>query len=141
MSVALNPDLVLIRTKAGSLDNVKTLNVCGNNLGDLSLLREMPNIEVLSLSVNQISTLRCLQFCSKLKQVYLRDNQIASLAELKYLQASPELSVCPPISTFILGLAFKPFTNATRSLFLRSLIFDEYGSNFKVRINNFSPDG
>lgn len=93
MAKALNAETVLLRTKAGSLDAVKNLNLWGNDIDDVSILREMPNLEVLSLSVNKINTLKYFQYCKKLTELYLRKNLISDLREIKYLQNLPSLKV------------------------------------------------
>ena len=62
MSKPLTADLILQRTKAGNLESVKNLNLWGNDIDDVRILKEMPNLEVLSLSVNKIATLKPLNF-------------------------------------------------------------------------------
>lgn len=93
MSKALNAETVLTRTKAGTLENVKNLNLWGNDIDDISILREMPNLEVISLSVNKINSLKYFQYCKKLTELYLRKNLIADLREVKYLQNLQGLKV------------------------------------------------
>jgi hypothetical protein len=93
MSKPLTADLILQRTKAGSLDSVKNLNLWGNDIDDVRILKEMPNIEVLSLSVNKISSLKPFQYCKKLTELYLRKNLIADLSEIKFIQPLPGLKV------------------------------------------------
>ncbi len=61
MAKVLTAEIILTRTKTGSLENVKNLNLWGNDIEDVSVLREMPNLEVLSLSVNKITTLKQFQ--------------------------------------------------------------------------------
>lgn len=93
MSKPLTADLILQRTKAGSLENVKNLNLWGNDIDDVRILRDMPNLEVLSLSVNKISTLKPFQYCKKLTELYLRKNLISDLSEIRYIQILPGLKV------------------------------------------------
>jgi cilla- and flagella-associated protein len=93
MSKSLTPELVLLKTKAGSLENVKNLNLWGNELEDVRILKDMPNIEVLSLSVNKISTLKPFQYCKKLSELYLRKNLISDLSEIRYIKNLPSLKV------------------------------------------------
>ena len=93
MSKPLTADLILQRTKAASLDSVKNLNLWGNDIDDVRILKEMPNIEVLSLSVNKIASLKPFQYCKKLTELYLRKNLIVDLSEIKYIQALPGLKV------------------------------------------------
>jgi Leucine-rich repeat (LRR) protein len=93
MGKPLTPELVLTRSKADRLENVKNLNLWGNDLEDVKILREMPNVEVLSLSVNKISSLRDFRYCNNLSELYLRKNLISDLSEIRYLQALPNLKV------------------------------------------------
>ena len=51
--VTLTESDVLTRTEAATLDDVRSLNLWGLNLTDVSLLARLPNLEVLSLSVNR----------------------------------------------------------------------------------------
>ena len=105
MSKPLTKELILTRTKAENLESVKNLNLWGNEIDDVRILREMPNVEVLSLSVNKISSLREFRNCTKLSELYLRKNSIANLSELKYLQNLANLKVlwdnpCTEISNY-----------------------------------------
>ncbi len=77
------------KTKCDNLNSIKNLNLWGNDLDDLSLLRSMPNLEVLSLSVNKISTLKDFACCSKLTELYLRKNNITDIKEIRYLVNLP----------------------------------------------------
>jgi Leucine-rich repeat (LRR) protein len=64
---SLTTELVFIKTKSDSLQNIKNLNLWGNDLEDLSLIEHMPNLEVISLSVNKISSLKYFANCQKLQ--------------------------------------------------------------------------
>ncbi len=66
MGKELTAELILTKTKADSLYNIRNLNLWGNDLDDLKILRQMPKLEVLSLSVNKISTLKEFANCPKL---------------------------------------------------------------------------
>lgn len=52
------------------IDEVKNLNLWGQDLDDVSVVAKMPNVEVLSLSVNRISTLRDFRHCTKLQVTF-----------------------------------------------------------------------
>jgi len=93
MVKALTPDLVIARSKTDNLYLVKNLNLWGNDLEDIRLLRQMPNVEVLSLSVNKISSLKEFANCPKLQELYLRKNNINDLSEIRYLTNLPSLRV------------------------------------------------
>ena len=89
----MTPDFILMRCKTDKLTQIKKLNLWGNDLEDVSALRDLPNMEICSLSLNKISSLRDFQSSKKLKELYLRKNQIADLQELKYLGGLPNLKV------------------------------------------------
>ena len=93
MSKPLTAELICLKTKATSLENVKNLNLWGNEIDDVRIVKDMPNLEVLSLSVNKISSLKPFQYCKKLGELYLRKNNIPDLSELKYLQGLQYLKV------------------------------------------------
>ena len=80
MGKTLTGDLILLRAKTDRLSNIKNLNLWGNELDNVDVLREMNNVEVLSLSVNKISSLKSFQYCTKLTELYLRKNNIQDLA-------------------------------------------------------------
>ena len=89
----LTEDVVLSRSRATSLDNVKKLNCWGSGLSDITILRKMPNVEVVTLSVNEISSLKDFAYCPKLKELYLRRNVITDLNEVQFLKDLPNLKV------------------------------------------------
>lgn len=63
---ALTLELVFNKTKSDNLNNIKNLNLWGNDLEDLQLIEKMPNLEVISLSVNKINSLKDFAKCNKL---------------------------------------------------------------------------
>ena len=80
------------------------MNLWGNEIGDVSVVRHMPNLEVAGLTVNHIGTLEDFQYCTKMRELYLRGNVIpADIAQLRYLQHLPNLRILNlqsnPIST------------------------------------------
>jgi hypothetical protein len=85
-AMALSENTVLQKTRVDNLKHVKNLNLWGNDLQDVSLLRDMPNVEVLSLSVNKIDSLRDFAACPKLQELYLRKNDIRNLEDVRYLK-------------------------------------------------------
>ena len=93
MSKSLTVDLIHMKTKTNRIDCLKSLNLWGNDLDDISIVNGMQGLEVLSLSVNHISTLRDLQNCYNLKELYLRKNMIADLEEIHYLEELPNLKI------------------------------------------------
>ena len=85
----LTEAMVLGKSRADSLINVKSLNLWGNDLADVSILRRMPNAEVLSLSVNRISSLADFAYCPSLAELYLRKNDITDITHVGYLRVRP----------------------------------------------------
>ncbi|CAK0863905.1 unnamed protein product [Prorocentrum cordatum] len=81
----LTEEMVFMRTKCNRLDLIKHLNLWGNDLQNISVIRHMPNLEVLSLSVNRVDTLNDLRGCPRLAELYLRKNNVQDLAEVQYL--------------------------------------------------------
>ena len=69
------------------------MNLWGNDLDDVSIIRQMPNLEVCSLSVNKISTLRDFGKCPKLRELFLRNNNISDIKELAYLTNLQNLKI------------------------------------------------
>jgi Leucine-rich repeat (LRR) protein len=74
-----------MKTKTNRIESIKNLNLWGNDLDDISIVKQMNLLEVLSLSVNHISTLKDVQHCYSLKELYLRKNLISNINEVRYL--------------------------------------------------------
>lgn len=90
-NAALTKHMIFNKTRANSLNDVRTLNMWGYNLKDVSIFESMPNIEILSLSMNEISTLKYFSSCFKLKELLLRHNAIENISEVKHLVNIPGL--------------------------------------------------
>ncbi len=93
MGKTLTPELIRQRCKTDKLQNVKNLNLWGNDLDDISILKDMPNIEICSLSLNKIASLKFFQTCDKMTELYLRKNAVSDLLEIKHLAHCPALKV------------------------------------------------
>ncbi|KRX09402.1 hypothetical protein PPERSA_04708 [Pseudocohnilembus persalinus] len=93
MGKTLTPDLVLTKSKCENLFQVKNLNLWGNEMEDMTLLKGLPNVEVLSLSVNKINTLQYFQSCYKLQELYLRKNCITNIQDIAFLKNLKNLKV------------------------------------------------
>ncbi len=93
MGKQLTPEMIIQRTKSDKFAAIKNLNLWGNDLDDISVIKELPNLEVLSLSVNRITTLRDFATCPKLTELYLRKNAIADISEVQYLAPLHHLRV------------------------------------------------
>ena len=87
----LKEHMIFQKTHTQSLADVKTLNMWGYELFDVSIIENMPNVETISLSLNKISSLRAFSQCYNLKSLFLRQNCISDLNEISYLQNLPNL--------------------------------------------------
>lgn len=89
MGKKLNSQLIQMKCKTDKLSSIDKINLWGNDLEDISILREMPNVEIVSLSLNRIYTLEDFAYCQKLNELYLRKNCISDLKEVHYLAHLP----------------------------------------------------
>jgi cilla- and flagella-associated protein len=64
--VALTEQIVRGKTRVEHLTDVRSLNLWGQDIDDVSVLQKLPDVEVLSLSVNRISSLRDFRHCRRL---------------------------------------------------------------------------
>ena len=55
--MALTQEFIVMKTRQ-PLHQITKLNLWGNNLSDVSILRNLTQLEVLALTVNQITTLK-----------------------------------------------------------------------------------
>eukprot|EP00330_Aristerostoma_sp_ATCC50986_P007627 CAMPEP_0114580694 /NCGR_PEP_ID=MMETSP0125-20121206/4922_1 /TAXON_ID=485358 ORGANISM="Aristerostoma sp., Strain ATCC 50986" /NCGR_SAMPLE_ID=MMETSP0125 /ASSEMBLY_ACC=CAM_ASM_000245 /LENGTH=180 /DNA_ID=CAMNT_0001772397 /DNA_START=39 /DNA_END=581 /DNA_ORIENTATION=+ len=72
---------------------IKKINLWGNDIEEVKLLRQMPNVEILSLSVNKIASLKEFANCPKLQELYLRRNMVSDLSEIRYLTGLQNLRI------------------------------------------------
>jgi len=93
MGKPLTLELIIQRTKSDKFEQIKNLNLWGNDLDDVSVIKELPNLEVLSLSVNRIASLRDFAACPRLTELYLRKNNITDLSEVQFLVPLKHLRV------------------------------------------------
>ncbi|EFJ46477.1 hypothetical protein VOLCADRAFT_105471 [Volvox carteri f. nagariensis] len=91
--VVLTEQIIKGKTRLDKLEEVKNLNLWGQDLDDCSILAKLPNLEVLSLSVNRLSSLKDFRHCAKLQELYLRKNDVKDLNEIQYLVHLKDLRV------------------------------------------------
>lgn len=73
---------------------IQVLNMWGQDLLDISVLKNVRNLQILVLTVNQIDSLEHFQSLSGLRELYLRRNRIpADIQELQYLSTLTNLRV------------------------------------------------
>lgn len=82
-----------MRTKSNRMELIQKMNLCGQDLENVAVLRNMPNLEVISLSVNKLRTLADFSECPKLAELYVRKNDIRDLAEVQHLMHLRHLRV------------------------------------------------
>ncbi|KAG2429990.1 hypothetical protein HYH02_013940 [Chlamydomonas schloesseri] len=91
--VQLTEQIIKGKTKLDKLEEVKNLNLWGQDLDDCAVLAKLPNLEVLSLSVNRLSSLKDFRHCAKLQELYLRKNDVRDLTEIQHLAGLQHLRV------------------------------------------------
>ena len=91
--VKLTESLVLARSRASDLENVRKLNCWGTDLTNISILRRMTCVTIVSLSVNKIETLADFAYCKNLEELYIRKNHISNLREICHLQKLAKLRI------------------------------------------------
>jgi hypothetical protein len=93
MSRKLTLDFIKTKTNNSKCNQIKSLNLWGNELEDISILSELPKLEIVSLNDNNIKNLEVFQNHENLKELYLRKNFIATLEQIKYLEKCKNLSI------------------------------------------------
>ena len=90
MSKKLTLDLILSQSNKIN-SNLISLNVCGNNINDISLLAQYPSLEVISLSNNNIKDLTVFKNLKNLKKLNLKDNKISDFNQIESLKNCKQL--------------------------------------------------
>ena len=93
MSRKLTKDFIRSRLGNDDFENIKNLNLWGNNIDDISLLSEMPKLEIISLSTNHIKDLSVFRKLKNIKELYLIDNQISDFNQIENLKNCPKLEI------------------------------------------------
>ena len=86
MAKNLTIDFVLSITNNNNPKNIKTLNLWGNKISDISILSEFPSLEIISLSTNQIKDITVFKKLKNIHELYLKDNQISDLNQIENLK-------------------------------------------------------
>ncbi|CAI2176879.1 20510_t:CDS:2 [Funneliformis geosporum] len=89
----LTDELILNKSSAKSVVEVRNLNLWGCELDDVSVLKNCSRLEILSLSVNNLTSLEQLSECKTLKELYLRKNYINDSEQVKHLTSLRNLEV------------------------------------------------
>ncbi|CAD8135192.1 unnamed protein product [Paramecium octaurelia] len=102
MTKILTKQLVMQKAKTDVMENVKSINLWGNDLEDISFITQLINLELAQLASNKINTLKDVVKCSQLKDLNLRNNAISNVEELQLLKLLPNLKA--------LNLLYNPIT-------------------------------
>ena len=90
----LTKEIILTKhPKYTNLNEIKKLDIWGEDIENISIISKMPNLEILSLSSNKISSLSALSHCLNLREIYLRNNNIYSFEELYHLKNLSKLKI------------------------------------------------
>lgn len=87
----LKEEMIFQKTRTTNLADVRTLNMWGYELEDISIVSNLVNAETISLPINKITTLYPFQGCRNLKNLLLRQNNISDINEIQYLACLPYL--------------------------------------------------
>ena len=87
----LTREMIVKKSQNYNLDTITQLNMWGQYLQNISIIREMVSLTSVTFSKNQIKSLKDFQYLSKLKQLSLKDNLINDFGELKYLTSCTQL--------------------------------------------------
>ena len=93
MSRKLTKDFIRSRLGTDDFENIKNINLWGNNIDDISLLSEMPLLEIISLSVNHIKDLSVFRNLKNVKELFLKDNQISDFNQVENLKNCKKLEI------------------------------------------------
>lgn len=91
MPKQLTPDIVMMRAKARSPEEVSKATLFSLGIEDITCLAIFKNLRVISLTDNHISSLAPLSALPLLEELYIRKNNVSSIEELSYLTNLPRL--------------------------------------------------
>ena len=91
MSKKLTQDDIMSRANSKNIESIKTLNLWGLKLSDISILCELPLLETISLSNNQIKDISVFKQMKNIKELYLADNQITDINQIENLKNCKKL--------------------------------------------------
>jgi len=104
MSKKLTLEFIQSKCPNLKLDEIKNLNLWGNDLEDISILANLPNLEIASLSINKIKNLEPLKDLINLKELYLRKNLIDDIKQIDYLKNLQNLKVLSLVDNPVVSL-------------------------------------
>ena len=104
MSKKLTLDFIQSKCPNQKLEEIKNLNLWGNELEDISLLGNLSNLEIASLSINKIKNLEPLKNLTNLKELYLRKNLIDDLKQIENLKNLQNLKILSLVDNPVVSL-------------------------------------
>ena len=105
----LTEEQILSKCQVKSLEEVKNINLWGNEIKNIDIIAKMKNIEVVSMSMNKIESLKPLANCEKLKELYDLDT-ILDTIDLYLAPLKENYSWGYSIPAFLAGI-FKSHPN------------------------------
>ncbi len=87
----LTLEIIMSRANAKNLETIKTLNLWGMKLSDISILSQLPLLETVSLSNNEIKDISIFKTMKNIKELYLADNQINDINQIDNLKNCKKL--------------------------------------------------
>ena len=85
-TIDLDEEKILLKAKASSLKEVKSISFWGAKIANIDIVSKMPNLESASLSANCITSLRAFSCCPNLRELFVRRNHIQDLLEFDHLK-------------------------------------------------------
>lgn len=82
MSRKLTLDFIKTKTNNSKCNQIKSLNLWGNEIEDISIISESPKLEIFSLNDDNIKIYKFFQNHENLKELYLRKNFISTLEQI-----------------------------------------------------------
>ena len=104
MSKKLTLEFIQSKCPNQKLEEIKNLNLWGNELEDISLLGNLSNLEIASLSINKIKNLEPLKNLTNLKELYLRKNLIDDFKQIENLKNLQNLKILSLVDNPVVSL-------------------------------------
>ena len=104
MSKKLTLEFIQSKCPNQKLEEIKNLNLWGNELEDISILANLSNLEIASLSINKIKNLEPLKNLTNLKELYLRKNLIDDFKQIENLKNLQNLKILSLVDNPVVSL-------------------------------------
>ncbi len=104
MSKKLTLEFIQSKFPNQKIEEIKTLNLWGNELEDISILSKLSNLEIASLSINKIKNLEPLKDLTNLKELYLRKNLVDDIKQIENLKNLQNLKILSLVDNPVVSL-------------------------------------